>query len=128
MNYYNDFQNVVRSDDLTELIDKYHLRAGRDCTDDETKRAMDDVRNVIDALKLCRPSAHEAVINLAKVLASCSPTQFRLFIHIIGGGALIEYAIREGISEQAAHQMWWRLVNKNPSIKDVHRRRTRNDS
>lgn len=46
MDYYNDFQNVVRSDDIALIIDRYHLRKGRECVDTETLKAMKDVLSV----------------------------------------------------------------------------------
>jgi hypothetical protein len=34
----------------------------------------------------------------------------------------------EGITEQAAHQMWGRIVRKNPDLANIHKRRRRNES
>lgn len=123
MDYFNDFQRVVRSDDISAVIDRYRLKQGRDCTDTETRRAMRDVLSVIDAMKLCRRDSYPHIIKLARFCASFTPTQCALFFHVIGGGTLSEYAISEGVSEQAAHQMWCRIVRKNPELDGIHKRR-----
>lgn len=128
MDVYNDFQNIVRSENVSEVIDKYHLRKGRECLDFPTKKAMDDFLSVLDVLKLCRRESYQWIVKFAKILSSLSVAQCALFIHVIGGGALIEYAISEGISEQAAQQMWCRIVRKNPELKDIKRRRFKDDA
>lgn len=128
MECFNDFQNIVRSDNLTEVIEKYHIRKGRECIDDETRKAMRDVLSILDSLKTCGKASIPWILKFAKIISTFSPSQFSLFIHIIGGGQLIQYAISEGISEQAAHQMWWRLVRKNPELKDIYRRRFCHDN
>jgi hypothetical protein len=123
MDVFNDFQRIIRSDDLVDVIDKFHIHKGRECVDIATKIAMRDFLSVLDSLKNCNRSSFPWVVKLAKILSTLTPSQCALFLHVIGGGELIQFAISEGITEQAAHQMWWRVVGKNPELKDIKRRR-----
>ena len=123
MDYYNDFQSMVRSDNLEQIIDRYHVRKGRDCTDFDTKRSMNEVKDVLDSLKACRRQTYPALIKLFKYCASFTTLQLALFLHVIQGLPLISFATSEGISEQAAHQMWVRMVAKNPDLANVRKKR-----
>ena len=126
MDCYNDFQNMVRSDNIANVIDRFRLQFGKECVTIETKRAMRDLLSVVDVLKNCKKESYPWIIKFSKILATFSPTQCGLFLHIIGGGALIEYAIAEGVSEQAVQQMWSRIVHKNPELKELTKRRSKN--
>lgn len=123
MDYYNDFQNMVRSDNIAEVIEKHHLRIGRDCTTNDTKMSIDEVRDVLNVMKQCRRSTYPALIKLCQYCASLTVVQLALFLHIIAGKPLISFAISEGITEQAAQQMWARIVAKNPDLANIRKRR-----
>lgn len=123
MNYYNDFQRMVRSDNIEQVIDRYHVRNGKDCTDSGTQRSFNEVRDVLDSLKACRRITYPALIKLFKYCASFTTLQLALFLHILQGLPLISFAISEGISEQAAHQMWVRMVAKNPDLANLRKKR-----
>ena len=123
MDCYNDFQCLVRSDNIEQVIDRYRVKKGRDCTDSATKRDMNEVGNVIDELKKCRRTTYPALIKLFKYCASFTTLQLALFLHIIQGLPLIKFATSEGISEQAAHQMWVRMVAKNPDLANLRKKR-----
>lgn len=127
MDYYNDFQNMVRSDDIEQVIDRYHAKKGRDCTDSATKSGMNEVGNVIDELKKCRRTTYPALIKLCRYCASFTTLQLALFLHIIQGLPLISFATSEGITEQAAHQMWCRMVAKNPDLASIRKKRRAKD-
>lgn len=127
MDVYNDFQRIVRSDNLVYVIDRFHLRKGRDCTDFDTKCAMNEVGNVLDEMKKCKRSTYPALIKLCKYCASFTVVQLSLFLHIISGNPLISFAKGEGITEQAAQQMWERIVAKNPDLATIRKRRRENE-
>jgi hypothetical protein len=129
MDVYNDFQCMVRSDNLEQVIDKYHIRKGRDCTDNDTKQSLNEVRDVLDAMKNCRRKTYPQLIKLCKYCASFTVVQLALFLHIIAGNPLISFANGEGITEQAAHQMWCRMVARNPDLAIIrNKRRRKNDN
>ena len=48
MDVYNDFQNMVRSDNLAYVIDRFHLRKGRECIDYDTKILVNDSLEVLN--------------------------------------------------------------------------------
>ena len=123
MDYYNDFQRMVRSDNIEQVIDRYQVRKGKDCTDSDTKRSLNEVRDVIDSLKACRRITYPALIKLFKYCASFTTLQLALFLHILQGLPLISFATGEGISERAAHQMWVRMVAKNPDLANLRKKR-----
>ena len=123
MELYNDFQNMVRSDNLAYVIDRFHLRKGRDCTDFDTKSAMNEVGNVLDEMKKCKRSTYPALIKLCRYCSLFTAVQMALFLHIIQGLPLISFALSEGITEQAAQQMWERMVAKNPDLANIRKKR-----
>lgn len=123
MDVYNDFQRIVRSDDLEQVIDRYHIRKGRDCTDNNTKRSITEVQDVLDSLKACRRETYPALIKLFKYCATFTTMQLALFLHVIQGLPLISFANGEGITEQAAHQMWARMCVKNPDLANIQKKR-----
>ena len=123
MELYNDFQNMVRSDNLAEVIDRHHLRIGRDCTDFDTKCAMNEVGNILDEMKKCKRSTYPALIKLCRYCSLFTVEQMALFLHIIQGLPLISFALSEGITEQAAQQMWERMVAKNPDLANIRKKR-----
>lgn len=127
MDVYNDFQRIVRSDNIADVIDRQHIRIGRDCTDNDTKQSLDEMRDVLDAMKKCRRKTYPALIKLSKYCASFTVVQLSLFLHIISGNPLISFANGEGITEQAAQQMWERIVAKNPDLANIRKRRRRNE-
>lgn len=127
MDVYNDFQNMVRSDNLEQVIDQHHLRIGRDCTDNDTKQSLNEIRDVLDSMKKCRRKTYPALIKLCKYCASFTVVQLSLFLHIISGNPLISFANGEGITEQAAQQMWARMVARNPDLDLIRKRRRKNE-
>lgn len=127
MDVYNDFQRIVRSDNIADVIDRQHIRIGRDCTDSDTKQSLNEMCDVLDAMKKCRRKTYPALIKLCKYCASFTAVQLSLFLHIISGNPLISFANGEGITEQAAQQMWERIVAKNPDLANIRKRRRRNE-
>lgn len=127
MDVYNDFQRIVRADNIADVIDRQHIRIGRDCTDSDTKQSLNEMRDVLDAMKKCRRKTYPALIKLCKYCASFTTVQLSLFLHIISGNPLISFANGEGITEQAAQQMWERIVAKNPDLANIRKRRRRNE-
>lgn len=124
MDYYNDFQRIVRSDDIGRVIDRFAVKRGRDVEDPSLRRDMDDVLCVVDAIKAARETSYPALINLACICASLTVEQFSLFAHVLCGWGLTEYANSRGVSREAVHRQWRRIVAKNPSLADMARRRT----
>lgn len=127
MDVYNDFQRIVRSDNIADVIDRQHIRIGRDCTDNDTKQSLNEMRDVLDSMKKCRRKTYPALIKLCKYCASFTVVQLSLFLHIISGNPLISFANGEGITEQAAQQMWERIVAKNPDLANIRQRRRKNE-
>lgn len=128
MDYYNDFQNMVRSNNIERVIDKHRLHNGKDCIDFDTKQSINEVMDVVDEMKKCRRKTLPHLIKLCRICASFTVVQMALFLHIIQGLPLISFAISEGISEQAAQQMWVRMCNKNPDLAVVrNKRRKKNE-
>lgn len=124
MDVYNDFQRIVRSDDISGVIDREALRPGRDVEKPSLRRDMDDVLGVVDAIKAARESSYPALISLASICASLTVEQFALFAHVLCGWGLTEYANTRGVSREAVHRQWKRIVAKNPSLANMTRRRT----
>jgi hypothetical protein len=127
MDVFNDFQRIVRSDNIADVIDRHHIRIGKDCTDNDTKQSLNEMRDVLDAMKKCRRKTYPALIKLCKYCASFSISQLSLFLHILSGSPLISFAMAEGITEQAAHQMWCRMVARNPDLANIRKRRRKNE-
>lgn len=122
MDYFNDFQNVVRSDDIERVIDRFAVRRGRDVEYPDVRRDMDDVLGVIDAIKAARETSYPALIGLAGICASLTVEQFSLLAHVLCGWGLTEYARFRGVSREAVHRQWRRIVAKNPALADMTRR------
>jgi len=121
--WFNDFQRIVRSDDIEAIIDREAIRPGRSVDSDEVEQGKRDVLGVVDAIKSSRKSSYPALIRLAVICASLTIEQFELFAWIIGGGGLTEYAKGRGVSRAAVHRQWNRIVAKNPSLREVTPRR-----
>ena len=119
MDYYNDFQRIVRSYDIESVIERYKEWHGRECLTPEQIRARTDVTAVLDAIYTSSPESHSALIRLAKICASLNPTQFNLLIHILRGGTLTEYAKREGVSCSAVSQRLATMFRRDPLLKSL---------
>ena len=116
MDYYNDFQRIVRSNNIESVIDQYREWRGRECLTPEQIRSRDDVKSVLDAIYSSRPCSHKALIRLAKICASLNPSQFNLLIHILRGGTLTEYANTEGVSCSAVSQRLATMFRRDPIL------------
>ena len=127
MDYYNDFQRMVRSDDITKVIDRHHVRIGKDCADNKHNQSISELAEVLSAMRAVGRKAYPALIKLCCICATLTISQFSLFLHVTAGRPLISFAKSEGISEQAAHQMWCRIVRKNPDLAIIRKRRRRNE-
>lgn len=119
MDWYNDFQRMVRADNIEHVIDKYREWRGRDCTTPEQKRAREDVKAVLDAIYASSPSSHAALIRLADTCARLTTKQFALLIHILRGGTFSEYAIDEGVTGAAVGQRWKTAVKHSPVLSGI---------
>ena len=122
MDTYNDFQRMVRSDHIEDVIDRYREWRGRDCRTPEQIRAHDDVKAVLDAIYSSCPGSHEALIRLAKVCSMLTPNEFALLIHILRGGTFSQYASNVGVTGAAVGQRWSRVVGRLPILEGVKRR------
>lgn len=123
MDVYNDFQRMVRSDNIDLVIEKYHLLKGRDCADYRNNQSLIAMQEVMSAMRAVSRKAYPALIKLCSICVSLTVSQLALFLHITAGNPLISFAKSEGISEQAAHQMWCRIVRKNPDLANIRKRR-----
>jgi hypothetical protein len=123
VNYYNDFQRIVRSDDITKVIDRHRVRIGKDCADNKHNQSISELAGILSAMRAVGRKAYPALSRLCKICASLTVHQLALFLHITAGGPLISFAMAEGITEQAAHQMWCRIVRKNPDLANIRKRR-----
>jgi hypothetical protein len=127
VNYYNDFQRIVRSDDITKVIDRHRVRNGKDCADMKHNQSISELAGVLSAMRAVGRKAYPALSRMCKICASLTVHQLALFLHITAGGPLISFAMAEGITEQAAHQMWCRIVRKNPDLANIRKRRRKNE-
>jgi hypothetical protein len=118
---------MVRSDDITKVIDRHRVRIGKDCADNKHNQSISDLAGVLSAMRAAGRKAYPALSKLCKICASLTVHQLALFLHVTAGGPLISYAMAEGITEQAAHQMWMRIVRKNPDLANIRKRRRRNE-
>lgn len=121
MNYYNDFQRMVRSNHLEDVISKYREWRGRECLTPEQVRAHADVADVLDSIYRSSPASHVALIRLARICSRLSKQQFGLLIHILRGGTFTEYAIGEGVTGAAIGQRWSTVVSRLPILKCIRR-------
>ena len=127
MDYYNDFQRMVRSDDISKVIDRHRVRNGKDCADNKHNQSISELAEVLSAMRAVGRKAYPALSKLCKLCASLTVHQLALFLHVTAGGPLISFAMAEGITEQAAHQMWCRIVRKNPDLANIRKRRRKNE-
>lgn len=116
MDTYNDFQNMVRSNNIEDVIDRYREWRGRDLRTPEQIRSHNDVKSVLDAIYASCPSSHAALIRLAEICSKLSPKQFDLLIHILRNGTLTQYALSDGVSTSAVSQRWKTVVGKCPDL------------
>lgn len=127
MDVYNDFQRIVRSDNIADVIDRQHIRIGRDCTDNKHNQSISELAEVLSAMRAVGRKAYPALSKLCKLCASLTVHQLALFLHVTAGSPLISFAMAEGITEQAAHQMWMRMVARNPDLANIRQRRRKNE-
>lgn len=123
MDYYNDFQKMVRSDDISKVIDRYRVRNGKDCADNKHNQSISELAGVLSAMRAVGRKAYPALSRMCKICASLTVHQLALFLHVTAGGPLISFAMAEGITEQAAHQMWARMCVKNPDLANIRKKR-----
>lgn len=119
MDYYNDFQRIVRSNDIAGVIDRYREWSGRDCRTEEQVRSHMGVKAVLDAIYASSPGSHAALIRLAEICSKLTPKQFDLLIHILRNGTLTEYACLDGVSTSAVSQRWKTVMGKCPDLVGV---------
>lgn len=105
MNYYNDFQRMVRSDDIEKVIANHRVRNGKDCADNKHNQSISELADVLAAMRAVGRKAYPALSRLCKICASLTVHQLALFLHITAGGPLISSAMAEGITEQAENQI-----------------------
>ncbi len=127
MDVYNDFQRMVRSDDIEKVIGCHRIRIGKDCADNKHNQSISELADVLAAMRAVGRKAYPALSRLCKICASLTVHQLALFLHITAGGPLISFAMAEGITEQAAHQMWMRMVARNPDLANIRKRRRKNE-
>lgn len=119
--WFNDFQNIVRSDDIVRVIDRHRLRKGRDTKADECIRQERDILGILDALYACAPESYPAAIRLANIFHAVTPDQMRLVIHTLRNGTFTEYAMSEGVTKAAVGQRWKTVVKRSPLLSKVKR-------
>jgi hypothetical protein len=118
---------MVRSDDITKVIDRHRVRIGKDCADMKHNQSISELAEVLAAMRAVGRKAYPALSKLCKLCASLTVHQLALFLHVTAGGPLISFAMAEGITEQAANQMWMRIVRKNPDLANIRKRRRKNE-
>ena len=121
MDWYNDFQNMVRSDDIARVIDRHHLRKGRDLESAAFLRKKKDILGILDALYACDPESYPAAIRLANVFHAVTPDQMKLVIHTLRNGTFTDYAMEEGVTKAAVGQRWKTVVKRSPLLAKVKR-------
>lgn len=121
MDWYNDFQNIVRSDDIARVIDRHRLKKGRDVDSEASLRRKRDILGILDALYACDPESYPAAIRLANVFHAVTPDQMRLIIHTLRNGTFTEYAMDEGVTKAAVGQRWKTVVKRSPLLAKVKR-------
>lgn len=114
--YFNDFQTVVRSDDLDSVIDRHRKRPGRDCLTGEQLRCREDVLAVLDVIYDSPKASRKALIALASIVASLDAAQLDLLVHVLRGGTFTDYAIGEGVTKAAVGQRWKTIVRRCPAL------------
>lgn len=121
MDWYNDFQNMVRSDDIARVIDRHRLRKGRDLESAASLRKKKDILGILDALYACDPESYPAAIRLANVFHAVTPDQMKLVIHTLRNGTFTDYAMEEGVTKAAVGQRWKTVVKRSPLLAKVKR-------
>lgn len=117
--YFNDFERVVRSDDIDSVIDNHRLREGRSCLTPEQERIRADVLSVLDVLYSAPDSSRPALIRLASIVSSLEPGQLGLLVHVLRGGTFTDYALCEGVTKAAVGQRWKTIVGRCPLLAEV---------
>lgn len=117
--YFNDFERVVRSDDIDSVIDNHHLRDGRSCLTSEQERIRADVLSVLDVLYSAPDASRPALIRLASIVSSLEPGQLGLLVHVLRGGTFTDYALCEGVTKAAVGQRWKTIVGRCPLLAEV---------
>lgn len=117
--YFNDFERVVRSDDIDSVIDNHRLRGGRSCLTPEQERVRADILSILDVLYSAPGSSRPALIRLASIVSSLEPDQLGLLVHVLRGGTFTEYALCEGVTKAAVGQRWKTIVGRCPLLAEV---------
>ena len=117
--YFNDFERIVRSDDIDSVIDSHRLRGGRSCLTPEQERSRADVLSVLDVLYAAPDASRPALIRLASVVSSLDPGQLGLLVHVLRGGTFTDYALCEGVTKAAVGQRWKTIVGRCPLLAEV---------
>lgn len=117
--YFNDFERVVRSDDIDSVIDNHRLRDGRSCLTPEQERIRADVLSVLDVLYSAPDASRPALIRLASIVSSLEPGQLGLLVHVLRGGTFTDYALCEGVTKAAVGQRWKTIVGRCPLLAEV---------
>lgn len=76
MDYYNDFQRIIRSDDIAKVIDRYLVRNGRDCADSRNNYCRAEAQAAFSAADGFEVSE---VIPF-EITSSLIPEQFRALV------------------------------------------------
>lgn len=117
--YFNDFERIVRSDDIDSVIDNHRLRDGRSCLTPEQERSRADVLSVLDVLYSAPDASRPALIRLASVVSPLEPGQLGLLVHVLRGGTFTDYALCEGVTKAAVGQRWKTIVGRCPLFAEV---------
>lgn len=117
--YFNDFERIVRSDDIDSVIDNHRLRDGRSCLTSEQERSRADVLSVLDVLYSAPDASRPALIRLASIVSSLEPGQLGLLVHVLRGGTFTDYALCEGVTKAAVGQRWKTIVGRCPLLAEV---------
>lgn len=117
--YFNDFERIVRSDDIDSVIDNHRLRDGRSCLTPEQERSRADVLSVLDVLYSAPDASRPALIRLASIVSSLEPGQLGLLVHVLRGGTFTDYALCEGVTKAAVGQRWKTIVGRCPLLAEV---------
>ena len=117
--YFNDFERIVRSDDIGSVVDNHRLREGRSCLTPEQERSRADVLSVLDVLYAAPDASRPALIRLASVVSSLDPGQLGLLVHVLRGGTFTDYALCEGVTKAAVGQRWKTIVGRCPLLAEV---------
>ena len=117
--YFNDFERIVRSDDIGSVVDSHRLRGGRSCLTPEQERSRADVLSVLDVLYAAPDASRPALIRLASVVSSLEPGQLGPLVHVLRGGTFTDYALCEGVTKAAVGQRWKTIVGRCPLLAEV---------